>query len=103
MVADNQKGFAAFLVGILFRKLAVLILREIELVFVSVYFDRRSVSHENTLMVKFRLISESFFSPLAEGKKLNIYSSILCKNYFNWASSVRHIYLFSRSMTPRIR
>lgn len=103
MVADNQKGFAVLHVRILVVNLPVLILRKIELVFISENINRVFVSHKNTLMVEFRMISESLMTPLAKGQEFNINSSFLCKNYFHRASSVRHIYLFSWTVTRRPR
>ena len=67
MVADNQKGFAVLQVRILVVNLPVLILRKIELVFISENINRGFVSHKDTFMVEFRMISESFMTPLAEG------------------------------------
>lgn len=88
MVANNMEEFKAFFVRVFLIKLVVLSLPKFLVVCVPKNLDGRCVSHEYTFMVEFRLISESFFSSLAKGKKLYIYSSTFSKHYFHRTSTV---------------
>ena len=67
MVADYQKGFAVFLVRILFAFLTFLMLPKLGLVFISKNVDSEFISHKNALVIQFRVISKPFMTPLAEG------------------------------------
>lgn len=67
MVADNQKRFHVFLVRILVVFLAFLMLRKLWLGFISKNVDRLFISNKNAFVVQFRLVSEPFMTPLAEG------------------------------------